>query len=81
MLYHCQAVVAAPGGVGTLDELFEVLTLKQTLKIQSDLPVVLFGTEYWNTIVNWEALVKYGVVNRSDYEQLFITDSGINAGA
>lgn len=76
MLYHCQAVVVAPGGVGTLDELFEVMTLRQTYKIQADMPIVLFGTEYWNTIVNWQALVKYGVVNPSDVELLFITDSG-----
>jgi predicted Rossmann-fold nucleotide-binding protein len=76
MLYHCQAVVVAPGGVGTLDELFEVMTLRQTLKIQSDMPIVLFGAEYWNTIVNWQALAKYGVVSPSDIEQLFITDSG-----
>lgn len=54
MVYHCLALIAAPGGVGTFDELFEVLTLKQTGKIQKDLPVVLFGKEFWTTVVNWE---------------------------
>jgi hypothetical protein len=54
MVYHCQALVVAPGGVGTMDELFEVLTLKQTGKVQKDLPVVLIGEEYWKTIVNWQ---------------------------
>lgn len=54
MVYFCQALVVAPGGVGTMDELFEVLTLKQTGKIQKDLPVVLLGEQYWKTIVNWE---------------------------
>lgn len=65
----------APGGVGTMDELFEVLTLKQTGKVQHDLPVVLLGATYWKTIINWEAIVNYGVVARKDYEDLFFTDS------
>jgi predicted Rossmann-fold nucleotide-binding protein len=54
MMYYCQALVVAPGGVGTMDELFEVLTLKQTGKVQADLPVVLLGAVYWRTIINWE---------------------------
>ena len=54
MVYHCQALIVAPGGMGTLDELFEVLTLKQTGKVQKDLPVVLIGKEFWKTIINWE---------------------------
>lgn len=49
-----QALVVAPGGMGTLDELFEVLTLKQTGKVQPDLPVVLFGKAYWKSIINWQ---------------------------
>ena len=49
-----QALVVAPGGMGTLDELFEVLTLKQTGKVQPDLPVVLFGKAYWKAIINWQ---------------------------
>ena len=56
MAYYCEALVAVPGGFGTIDELFEILTLKQTGKIQSDLPVVLIGTKYWKTIINWEVL-------------------------
>ncbi len=46
--------MVAPGGMGTLDELFEVLTLKQTGKVQPDLPVVLFGKAFWKKIINWE---------------------------
>lgn len=49
-----QALVVAPGGMGTLDELFEVLTLKQTGKVQPDLPVVLFGKAFWKAIINWQ---------------------------
>lgn len=74
MLYYCQALVVAPGGVGTMDELFEVLTLKQTGKVQADLPVVLLGAVFWRTIINWEAIVSYGVVARKDYEDLYFTD-------
>ncbi|CAE7738323.1 unnamed protein product, partial [Symbiodinium microadriaticum] len=75
MMYYCQALVVAPGGVGTMDELFEVLTLKQTGKVQSDLPVVLLGATYWRTVINWEAIVGYGVVSKKDYDDLFFTDS------
>mmetsp|Transcript_35400 Transcript_35400/g.36066 ORF Transcript_35400/g.36066 Transcript_35400/m.36066 type:complete len:330 (+) Transcript_35400:103-1092(+) len=75
MVYSCQALIVAPGGVGTMDELFEVLTLKQTGKVQKDLPVVLFGTKFWREVVNWEALVRYGTVSQSDYDNLFFTDS------
>lgn len=48
MVYSALAVIAAPGGVGTLDELMEVLTLKQTKKMKRDIPVVLFGKKYWD---------------------------------
>lgn len=75
MVYYCQALIVAPGGVGTMDELFEVLTLKQTGKVQHDLPVVLLGATYWKTVINWEAIVNYGVVARKDYEDLYFTDS------
>ncbi len=74
MVYHCQAIVAAPGGMGTLDELFEVLTLKQTGKVQGDLPVVLFGKKFWRTIVNWQSMADFGVISQVEVDQLFFTD-------
>jgi predicted Rossmann-fold nucleotide-binding protein len=74
MVYNAQALVCCPGGVGTCDELFEFLTLKQTGKLPGDLPVVLLGVDYWNSVVNWEALANYGVVAKKDVEDLFITD-------
>ena len=57
MVYNAQALVCCPGGVGTCDELFEFLTLKQTGKLPGDLPVVLLGKDYWNSVVNWEVCV------------------------
>lgn len=74
MLYHCQALIVAPGGFGTLDELFEVLTLKQTGKVQKNLPVILFGKDYWQTVVNWQALVDFGTIAQEDVDALFFTD-------
>jgi len=75
MVYHCQALVCCPGGLGTLDELFEVLTLKQTGKIQKDLPVVLFGKNYWQSIINWDVLAQSGTIAQRDIDELFFTDS------
>eukprot|EP00903_Cladosiphon_okamuranus_P014367 g13338.t2 len=74
MLYHCQALVVAPGGFGTLDELFEVLTLKQTGKVQKTLPVILFGKDYWQKVINWQALVEFGTIAQDDVDSLFFTD-------
>ena len=67
-LYLAKAVVVFPGGYGTLDELFEILTLVQTRKIAKRLPVVLFGTGYWNDVINFEALVEYGTISKSDLD-------------
>ena len=68
MVYNCQVLIVAPGGLGTLDELFEVLTLKQTGKVQKDLPVILFGIEYWQTIVNWRVrFLRYVLKKKINY--------------
>ncbi len=74
-LYLAKAVVVFPGGYGTLDELFEILTLVQTRKIGKRLPVVLFGTGYWNDVINFEALVEYGTISKSDLDLFHRTDS------
>ncbi len=73
--YLAKAVVVMPGGFGTLDELFELLTLIQTGKIRKHMPIVLFGNEYWNEVVNLDALVKYGTIDRKDLDLFFRTDS------
>ena len=73
--YLAKAVIVFPGGFGTLDELFEILTLLQTHKIRKHLPVVLFGTKYWRDVVNFEALADYGGINPEDINLFLQTDS------
>jgi len=64
-LLHARALAAFPGGFGTFDELFELLTLIQTGKI-APIPVLLVGREFWSRVVNFEALVEEGVVSERD---------------
>jgi hypothetical protein len=66
-LLRAKALCGFPGGYGTLDELFETLTLISTKKI-CRIPVVLFGREFWEEIVNWRALVRRGVISPEDLE-------------
>jgi predicted Rossmann-fold nucleotide-binding protein len=64
-----------PGGYGTLDELFELLTLVQTRKMRKPMPIVLFGTEYWREIVDFDALARHGMIDPADIELVYRTDS------
>jgi len=73
--YLAKAVVVMPGGFGTLDELFEVLTLVQTGKIRKHMPIVLFGTDYWEQVVDFDALARFGTINAKDIDLCFRTDS------
>ncbi len=66
-LMRAQALIAFPGGFGTLDELFETLTLIQTKKIKP-LPVLLFGREFWQKLINFEFLVEEGVISPEDLD-------------
>jgi uncharacterized protein (TIGR00730 family) len=74
-VYLAKAVVLFPGGFGTLDELFEILTLTQTRKMRKRLPIVLFGTKFWNEVINFDALVRYGTISPQDLELFHRTDS------
>jgi uncharacterized protein (TIGR00730 family) len=74
-VYLAKAVVLFPGGFGTLDELFEILTLVQTRKMRKRVPIVLFGAKYWDEVVNFDALVKYGTISPQDVELFHRTDS------
>ena len=73
--YLAKAVIVFPGGFGTLDELFELLTLVQTRKMRKPMPIVLFGTEYWREVINFEALATHGTIDPTDIELMFRTDS------
>src|SRR5271165_5959258 len=64
--YLARALVVFPGGFGTLDELMEILTLAQTRKLERPIPVILYGTSYWNEIINFEALARHGMIDRKD---------------
>jgi predicted Rossmann-fold nucleotide-binding protein len=74
MAFHMQALVVAPGGLGTCDEMFEIMTLKQTGKMQSGMPIVLLGKAYWKRVINWDAFKDAGVINQRDVDELLFTD-------
>jgi uncharacterized protein (TIGR00730 family) len=73
--YLAKAVIVFPGGYGTLDELFELLTLVQTHKMKKPMPIVLFGTEYWREIIDFDALAHHGTIDAKDIEIMHRTDS------
>jgi uncharacterized protein (TIGR00730 family) len=74
-LYLCKALVIFPGGFGTLDELFETLTLVQTGKIKRKLPILLFGSDYWSKVLSLEAMAEYGTISPEDLSLLHVVDT------
>src|SRR4051812_2638719 len=72
-LLHARAVAVFPGGYGTFDELFELLTLIQTGKVRP-LPILLYGRDYWNKVINFQALVDEGVISPNDLDLIHWTD-------
>ena len=74
-VYLAKALVVFPGGFGTMDELFEVLTLIQTSKPRKVMPVVLFGNEYWDEVINFDAFVRWGTVSEKELQIFHRTDS------
>jgi hypothetical protein len=73
-LYLAKALVVFPGGFGTMDELFETLTLVQTDKIKRGLPIVLFGTDYWSRVINLDAMAEMGTIHPDDIDLMYRTD-------
>ncbi len=78
-VYLAKALVIFPGGYGTLDELFEVLTLLQTRKIKKKMIVLVYGSEYWRKIINFDAMVEHGVIDKDDLKLFKFVDSPIEA--
>jgi uncharacterized protein (TIGR00730 family) len=72
---YAEAFVIFPGGFGTMDELFDALTLIQTGKIQN-FPVVLFGSRYWSGLLTWleETMLREGKIDARDFDRLYVTD-------
>ena len=73
--YLAKGLVIFPGGFGTLDELFEILTLAQTEKLAKKILVVIYGSEYWKKIVNFDAMVDAGVISAADLQLFKIADT------
>src|SRR5258707_9682690 len=73
--YLAKALVIFPGGFGTMDELFEILTLAQTDKLAKKILVVIYGSEYWNRIINFQAFVDAGTVSQQDFDLFKIGDN------
>ena len=73
--YLAKALVVFPGGFGTLDEMFEVLTLAQTQKLAKKITVVIYGSEYWKKVFNLEVLVDTGAISPKDLELFQFADT------
>jgi len=81
MAYKCMGLVVAPGGYGTCDELFEILTLIQTEKIKLELPIILFGREYWTQVLQFDVLEEFGLIDQKASKMVFICDTAVDAFA
>ena len=73
--YLAKALVVFPGGFGTLDELFELLTLAQTGKLAKKMTIVMYGREYWNRVINFKALTDWGAIAENDMDLFHFADT------
>lgn len=74
-LYYAKALIVFPGGYGTLDELFETLTLQQMRSIKNVIPVLLFGRAFWRKVINFEFLAEIGMIAQKDLDLFTMVDS------
>ncbi|MBN1501417.1 MAG: LOG family protein [Spirochaetes bacterium] len=75
-LYHAKALVVFPGGFGTMDEMFETLTLIQTKKIEKqNIPIYLYNSKFWNKLINFEYFVEEGLISKEDLKLFNFFDS------
>jgi uncharacterized protein (TIGR00730 family) len=77
--YLAKALVIFPGGFGTLDEMFEILTLMQTEKLAKQIQIILYGSEYWDRILNLEPMLEWGAISASDMQLLQRADTPVEA--
>jgi len=73
-VFLAKALVVFPGGFGTLDELFELLTLVQTGKTKKEMPIIVFGSDYWKEVLNFDALEKWGTISPEDRKLFTFVD-------
>ncbi len=73
--YLSKALVIFPGGFGTMDELFEILTLAQTQKLAKKILVVIYGSEYWHKVINFQAMADSGVISPEDLDLIHVVDT------
>ena len=78
-MYLGKALVAFPGGFGTLDELMELLTLLQTRRIKKKMTVILYGREFWEHVINFRTLADRGVISDSDFDHFKFADTPTEA--
>jgi uncharacterized protein (TIGR00730 family) len=74
-MYLAKAMVVMPGGFGTLDELAELLTLRQTGKVSKPLPIVLYGSDYWGRMLDLEVMLEFGTISEKDLLLFHRSDS------
>ena len=73
-MYYAKAVVVFPGGFGTCDELFEMLTLVQTKKIKKPLPIILHNKAFWTKLIDFDMLIQWGTIDESDLNYIYFSE-------
>ncbi len=74
-LYPAKGLLMFPGGFGTLDEMMEILTLVQTRKTTKPMPIILYGSAYWNSILNFKEMIRVGVIDKNDMRLFSFADT------
>ena len=74
-MYYAKAVVVFPGGFGTCDELFEMLTLIQTKKIKKPLPIILHNKSFWQKLINFDLLIEWGTISKEDLDYFYFSEN------